>query len=338
MFGMAVLDRALGGTAGTRRRGGNKNLMEVLKMAEVLTATKDMDREEWLEWRRKGIGGSDAAVVLGLSPWRSRLDLWLEKTGQFVEEEDNEAMYWGRVLEDIVAAEFSKRTGLKVRRRNAILQHPEYSFMLANIDRLIVGEKAGLECKTTSAFKADDWEDQIPEYYYCQVQHYMAVTGFNEWWLAVLIGGNRFVFKKVTRDNDFIQELIEEESKFWHLVETETLPELDGSDASSEAVKRMYPEAEDGTEVQLPHEAFELIQQYDQACEEEKAVKERKEAAANQLKQLLGNNERGFIHDRKVIWSNVVSKRFDSKAFQKEQPELYQKYLNESAYRRFQIK
>ena len=308
--------------------------------AQVLVKTLDMEREEWLEHRRQGIGGSDAAAILGLNPWKTAMDVWLEKTGEFAEDEepDNEKMYWGNVLEDVVAREFMARTGLKVRRRNAILKHKDRPFMIANVDRLVIGHKAGLECKTAGQYSAEDWEMGVPEYYQAQVQHYMAVTGYPVWYVAVLIGGQEFRYYKLTRDEQFIHELIQAETEFWKLVETRTPLSLDGSKASTELVKRMYPEAEQGNEIDLPFEAFELIQQYEQACEEEKQIQLKKDEAANKLKNMLGAAEKGTIHGRTVIWQNVTSKRLDSKALQKEHPEIYERFVRESTYRRFSIK
>ena len=306
--------------------------------AVELAKTLDMPRDEWLQKRRQGIGGSDASAILGLNPWKTQMDLWLEKTGEFTEDEENEKMYWGRILEDIVAQEFSIRTGLKVRRKNAILQHKQHPFMLANVDRLVIGQKAGVECKNIGIRSADRWEMGVPEYYQAQVQHYMAVTGYPVWYVAVLIGGQEFRYYKLTRDEQFIHELIQAETEFWKLVETRTPPSLDGSKASTELVKRMYPEAEQGNEIDLPFEAFELIQQYEQACEEEKQIQLKKDEAANKLKNMLGAAEKGTIHGRTVIWQNVTSKRLDSKALQKEHPEIYERFVRESTYRRFSIK
>ncbi len=320
--------------------GKNVNITEVKTMtAQVLVKTLDMERDEWLEHRRQGIGGSDAAAIMGLNPWRTAMDVWLEKTGEFKDEPtDNEKMYWGTALEDVVAREFMARTGLKVRRRNAILQHRKHHFMIANVDRLVIGHKAGLECKTAGQYTSDDWAMGVPDYYIPQVQHYMAVTGYKAWYVAVLIGGQEFRFFKLTRDNHFIKELIEAEYEFWKMVEDKTPPPIDGTRASSELVKRMYPEAEKGKETELPYEAYQLIQQYDQACEDEKRAKLLKDEAANNLKDMLGTAEKGFIYDRQVIWSSVTSKRFDSKALKKDHPDIYEQYLNESSYRRFSIK
>jgi len=307
--------------------------------AQVLVKTLDMARDEWLEHRKQGIGGSDASAILGINPWRTAMDVWLEKTGEFEDEpSDNEKMYWGNILEDVVAREFSNRSGLKVRRRNAILKHKTHHFMIANVDRLVIGQRAGLECKTTGQYSADDWAMGVPEHYQAQVQHYMAVTGYKTWYVAVLIGGQEFKFFKLTRDNQFIKDLIEAEMNFWKKVEDRTPPPIDGTNASSELIKRLYPEAEKDKEVQLPYEAYELIQQYDNACEEEKQIKLLKDEAANRLKDMLGTAEKGFIHDRQVTWNNIVSSRFDSKGFRQDHPELYEKYLNESSYRRFTVK
>jgi len=243
-------------------------------MSTVLT------REQWLEERKKGIGGSDAPVVLGLNPWKSRMDLWLEKTGQYEEQVDNEAMYWGRTLEDVVAREFCQRTGKKVRRRNDILYHPELPFVLASVDRLVVGEKAGLECKTVNAFYQDD--GTCPPMYYAQVQHYMFVTGYPLWYVAVLAGGQRFYIYEVPRSEEYIEQLLTEEAVFWQLVMTGQPPELDGTEASTKVVSRMYPEAA-GEEKELP-EAYELIRQYEEAAEEEKQAKLKKDEAANRIR------------------------------------------------------
>ena len=308
--------------------------------AVELAKTLDMPREEWLVLRRKGIGGSDAAAILGLNPWKTSMDVWLEKTGEFSadDEPDNEKMYWGNMLEDIVAREFMTRTGLKVRRRNAILQHRKHHFMIANVDRLVIGHKAGLECKTAGQYSADDWAMGVPDYYIPQVQHYMAVTGYKAWYVAVLIGGQEFKYYKIARDNYFIRQLIEAETEFWNLVETRIPPPIDGTKASTELVKNLYPEAEKGKEIDLPFEAFELIQQYERACEEEKRIQLIKDEAANKLKEMLGTAEKGAIHGRQVIWQNVVAKRLDTKALQKEYPDIYQRFAQESVYRRFSIK
>lgn len=307
--------------------------------AQVLVSTANIDRQEWLEWRRKGIGGSDVAAIAGLSPWKSPVAVWLEKTGQVESKESGEAAYWGTVLEDVVAREFSIRTGLKIRRRNAILQHPEHSWMLANVDRFIVGSNEGLECKTTSAFNAKEWEgEDIPAQYIIQIQHYMAVTGAKSWWIAVLIGGQKFLYKKVERDDELIEQLIEIERNFWenHVVKN-VPPELDGSLASTELVKRMYPRATLPA-IDLPSQAKDLVADLENVKAELKLLEERKSELENKLKHLLGEHEEGKIGDTVVTWKNVESKRIDTNRLRQEKPEIYEQYLKVSSYRKFDIR
>jgi putative phage-type endonuclease len=212
--------------------------------ASILTLTNELNRGEWLAARKKGIGGSDVAAIAGLNKWKSPVAVYLEKIGQATEEkETSEAAYWGNVHEETVAREFAKRTGYKVRRRNVILQHPVYPWMLANVDRLIVGEKTGLECKTASEYVKSEWEgEEIPTAYLLQCQHYMAVTGYKAWWIAVLIGGNKYVYKKIVRDDEIIQNLIKIEKDFWmNRVKAKVSPMFDGSDASTDLLKALYP-------------------------------------------------------------------------------------------------
>ena len=319
-----------------------KNQMEgrVLE-AMILANTSEMSHEEWLQARRKGIGGSDAAAIAGLNKWKSPVAVYLEKIGQAPEESVNsEAAYWGTMLEDVVAQEFAKRTGLKVRRKNAILQHPEYPFMLANVDRLIVGEKAGLECKTASEYLKEEWkDDEVPAPYLIQCQHYMAVTGFDSWWIAVLIGGNKFIYKKIERDEEIIQYLIQIESDFWnHHVLKKNPPMFDGSNASSELLKTLYPAAKFDEEIELPSDASELITKYEQAKQEEAEAAARRMEAENQLKAMLGDYEKAFAGERIVTWKNVCSSRVDTKLLKSKYPEIYQEVAKESISRRFTIK
>jgi putative phage-type endonuclease len=309
--------------------------------AEVLVSTKDMPRKEWLRARTLGIGGSDVAAIAGLSRWKSRVEVYLEKTGERQpEEQPSEAAYFGTLLEDLVAQEFSRRTGLKVRRRNAILRHPEYPWMIANVDRLIVGEEAGLECKTASEYLRDEWaEDRLPDAYMLQVQHYMAVTGYRKWWIAVLIGGNRFVHKCVERDDTIIDYLIQIESDFWNNHVLKRIPPaFDGSPASTELLSTLYPTSRPGTAIELPPDAEMWLERYEEALADEKEAAERKEEAANQLKALLGENEVGWIGSRKVTWKTVTSQRFDTKAFKEQYPDLYEKFAKPSESRRFTVK
>jgi len=216
-----------------------------------LVETKSLSREDWLSVRKNGIGGSDAAAAVGLSPYMSPLELWLIKTGRDAAlpkpDPDNtaEPVYWGTLLEPIVAASYTKQTGNRVRRVNAVLQHPQIPFMLANIDREVVGNRDVqlLECKTAGEFGARLWRDGVPEYVQLQVQHQLAVTGGEAADVAVLLCGQKLEVHRVMRDDALIARLIELEAAFWRYVGTDTPPPADGSDSADRALRCLYPGA-----------------------------------------------------------------------------------------------
>ncbi|MEX3968769.1 YqaJ viral recombinase family protein [Paraburkholderia sp. EG286B] len=216
-----------------------------------LVETKDLSREDWLEVRKSGIGGSDAAAAVGLSPYMSPLELWLIKTGRDANlprpdpDDTTEPVYWGALLEPIVAASYTKQTSNRVRRVNAVLRHPSIPFMLANIDREVVGnrEVSILECKTAGEFGARLWRDGVPEYVQIQVQHQLAVTGKQAADVAVLMCGQKLDVHRVGRDDALIARLIELEAAFWRYVETDTPPPADGSDSADRALRCLYPGA-----------------------------------------------------------------------------------------------
>ncbi|PEY43167.1 hypothetical protein CN336_15225 [Bacillus cereus] len=309
--------------------------------AKVLVNTLNMDHDQWLQARAQGIGGSDVSAIAGLNKWKSAVQVFLEKT-QAIEKEDiqSEAAYFGNVLEEVVAKEFYKRTDLKVQRRNAILQHPEYPWMLANVDRLIVGERVGLECKTASEYLKKEWEDEeVPAAYLLQCQHYMAVTGYEAWWIAVLIGGNKFVHKKIERDEELIQYLIDIENDFWlNNVEKNEPPMFDGSDASTELLKHLYPESIADSFVSLGKQEELLIEARDQVDREIKVLQEQKVEYENKIKAKLGTNEVGGTENYKIYWKSYTTKRFDSKRFKAEHPDLFEQYVKESKSRKFTVK
>lgn len=310
-------------------------------MPNVLASTENMPYEDWLEWRKKGIGGSDASVVCGISRYKSPVELWLDKTGQLPYQEAGEAAYWGTQLEALVRAEFTKRTGIEVEHKGVLLQSEEYPFMLANLDGTCEHPDYGtciFEAKTASAYKAGEWDDAIPDEYQLQIQHYMAVTGYKAAYIAVLIGGNTFRWKLVERDEELISMLIELEADFWHHVEDGTPPAMDGSNASAKFLSERFPDSVPKSQIALPDTATDLIQQYDTACEQLEVITEQKQEAENKLKELLGENEVGTAGDRIIVWKSVSQERLDSKTLKAEHPALYQKYANKTSYRRFTIK
>ncbi|MGG3890076.1 YqaJ viral recombinase family protein [Metabacillus fastidiosus] len=311
--------------------------------AAVLTSTVDMDRDQWLEARKKGIGGSDASIILGLNKWKTPFELWLEKTGQVITEEiQSDAAYFGSQLEDLVAKEFEKRSGKKVRRRNAILQHPEHDFIIANVDRIVVGEKAVLECKTTSAYNAKEWEsEEIPESYIIQVQHYLGVLGpeYKKGYFAVLIGGNKFVWKEIDRDEELINLIFEREVEFWnHYVLGNVAPVLDGSSAAEQYLKQKYEKAEKGKSVDLTSEYKEKIDQYLSLKDSIKALDEQVKEIENQIKNEMKDAELAFVKNFQTEWKPITSNRIDSKKLKEQFPNIYEQVVKQTSYRRFGIK
>ena len=309
--------------------------------AKILVSTEDMPYADWLEYRKQGIGGSDASVVCGINRYKSPVELWMEKTDQMPSQEAGEAAYWGTQLEPFVRAEFTKRTGIEVIHTMQLLQSEEHPFMLANLDGICDVPDVGkciFEAKTASAYKASEWEDTIPDEYMLQVQHYMAVTGYAGTYIAVLIGGNTFKWKFVERDEELISMLIELESAFWNHVQDSTPPPLDGSDASAKFLSERFPSSTPKSHITLPDTAADLLAQYDEACEQLEIVTERKQKAENLLKEMMGENEVGTTGDRIVTWKSVSQERLDSKTLKAEHPALYKKYANKSSYRRFTIK
>lgn len=312
-------------------------------MVQILANTADMTREEWLQTRTKGLGGSDASIVLGLNRWKTPFELWLEKTGQVIpESSQSEAAYWGTVMEDIVAKEFEIRTGKKVRRRNATFQHPEYPFLIANVDRLVVGEKAILECKTTSAYNAEEWQgDDVPAPYLVQVQHYLGVLGpeYEKAYIAVLIGGQKFVWKEIERDDELIDMIFQAERHFWHEhVEKNVPPALDGSSAAEQFLKERYAEVNPGKTVDLKREYQDKIEELISLKETINQLRERQKAIENELKNELKDAEYGFVGNFQLSWKPVVQNRIDSKKLKEKFPNIYEQVIKETSYRKFGIK
>ncbi|MEG0431024.1 MAG: YqaJ viral recombinase family protein [Anaerovoracaceae bacterium] len=299
-----------------------------MQQAKIFAETTNMTEEEWLESRKKGIGGSDAGTICGLNKYKSPVELWLEKRSEIESEKAGESAYWGHMLEPVVAAEFSRQTGLEVAEHPYILQHPEYPFMLANVDRIIVGENKLLECKTASVYLKSKWEgDNIPDSYYCQGQHYCAVTGAEGVYFAVLIGGQSFHHKYMPRDEEFIARLIEIETRFWDMVESGERPEIDGCKTSTDILKKLFPVSE-AEEIPLPVSAIELIKQFNEARDEIDIASFKKQTAENALKDLLGKAEKGTIDHYTVSWKSSAPRRtVDAKRLEKEKPDIYASYI-----------
>lgn len=299
-----------------------------------------MNKLEWLKERQCGIGGSDVGAILGVNKYKTPFEVYLEKTEPITEVgEQSESAYWGDKFEEVVAKEFEKRTGKKVRRDRKHYKHKDYHFMVANIDRRVVGENAILECKTANQFLANDWEgEEIPASYLLQVQHYLFVTGAEFGYIAVLIGGQRFIWKEVKRNEELIEMIIEAEKDFWKMVEDKTPPALDGSSAAEKYLKEKYKQAESENSIELGFEYKDKIKAYLEKKELLKAFETEVKELENQIKFEIGNAEYAYAPGYSLSWKNVSSTKVDSKKLKSEFPEIYEKVIKESKSRRFSIK
>lgn len=302
-----------------------------------LISTLNMKKEEWLRYRKKGIGGSDAGAVCGLNPYRSAIEVYFDKTTDEVEEIDNEAMRQGREFEDYVARRFMEATGKKVRRANAMFYDEQYPFMLADVDRMVVGENAGLECKTASPFMADKWKgEEIPLSYQIQCYHYMSVCNADAWYIAVLIYGKEFKFYKLERDEQVIQDLIRIEKDFWeNYIQKGQLPDPDGSKTADSILAEYYKESKRET---IRLSGFdERLMRRQELVEVMGRMEKEKNQIEQELKQYLGNAEVAENDKFRVSWKAVSSNRIDTGRLKEEEPEIYRKYLKATQSRRFTV-
>lgn len=315
-----------------------------------LVSTKRMAREEWLKVRQQGIGASEAATAIGINPYQSPLELWMIKTGRqphlnvTKEEEDSSPLYWGNKLEALVAEHYSRKTGNKVRRVNAVLQHPDpdKSWMLANLDYAVTGnpDVQILECKTAGEYGARLWKDGVPDYYQCQVQHQLAITGKQAADVAVLICGNEFRVYRVQRDDELIAALIEKEREFWCYVETDTPPPIDGSPSSEDALRRLFTQDRGKVldwrqDTDRNHAFLQLIdvrQQQEQLHQQEELIKQR-------FMVDMGDASRAELAQGAINWRlSKESLSLDTKQLTKDHPHLIARYqVKRPGSRRFTV-
>ncbi len=308
-------------------------------MCKIIADTKKITHEEWLELRKQGIGGSDAGAVCGLDPYSSPMKVFRDKTGGTTVEAGSEAVRQGHDLEGYVAGRFMEATGKKVRRSNFMYCHEGYPFMIADVDRLVAGEDAGLECKTANAYNADKWKDgKIPLHYVVQCYHYMAVTGKKAWYIAALILGMDFVYYRLEWDDVLISQLVETEKNFWlHYVEAGRMPGPDGSACCNEVLQQYYHTAKKGSAMEL-HGLEEKLTRREEILAQIEGLKREQGKIEQEVKMQMKEHETAVSGKYRISWGNVDTARFDTKKFKEDEPELYQRYAKVSSSRRFQIR
>lgn len=302
-------------------------------MAKKIANTKKMPRDEWLALRRHSIGGSDAGAIMGMNQWASPITVYLDKTGMSKDKETSEAMRLGTDLESYVAERFCEMTGKAVRRDNFMYAHDDYEFITANVDREVVGENAGLECKTMGSFGTYDFEaGEVPGHYFVQCQHYMAVKGYEKMYLAVLVFQKGVYVLDVDRNDDFIKEMIDTECSFWHnCVEARVMPAPDGSDATDEALKELWPESNDSEIVDPKFDR--LIREYRELGDAIKRLKEQQAEIKEKIVIRLEDAEKGTGTDFYCTYKSSTRESIDGKKLKADLPEIYNKYKKVSTSR-----
>ena len=285
-------------------------------------STKGMSREDWLAQRRKTIGGSDAAAIVGLSRYSTPYTIFMDKTGRLPDKPDTEAMRLGRDLEDYVAKRWQEATGKKVRRLQAMLYNPMYPFAHADVDRMVIGEDAGLECKTTSTLDVKQFNGvEFPEKYYAQCVHYLAVTGVKRWYLAVLVFGRGFFEFTLERDQLEIDALMTAEAEFWtENVAKDNPPPPDGSQATTDALQVIYAESQDEERDLFGRET--MLDEYMQLKRQKRAIEDRMGEIENSLKEDLQEAERGRCGSYTISWKSQQRSTFQPKAFAQAYPNI----------------
>jgi len=286
-----------------------------------------MSDEEWRARRLGCIGGSEIGAILGFNQYKTALQVYKEKRGlsHLADISDKDAVYWGTVLEPVVANEFARRTGKKVAVLSKILFHPEHPYMTANIDRDICGEDAGLECKTCSAYGKDEWEgEEIPASYILQCQWYMMVSGASLWYIACLIGGQSFKWKPLKRDDELIEIMENAAVDFWENHVLPGIPPL----ASAGDIKEFDVKVPDT--IRLPDTANNLLIDLMAAKESYSTAEKKKKDLEAKVKQLLDGHSKGVTGMFRVSWTQSEYLRFDETAFKAANPALaggYQKVV-----------
>jgi len=300
------------------------------------------EREQWLRERKTYIGGSDIGCILGLSKYKTALDVYLDKIGDTIEESTSEAAHWGNMLEDVVAKEYASRTGLEVTESEGLIRHKKHPFIAANIDRWVDGKKHVLECKTANFMKGKEWgeqvTDQIPELYLCQVAYYAAICDVEKVDIAVLIGGQEFRMYSYKRNKEFEDKLIRVAVNFWN----NYVVKMIAPNASNLGdVGTLYPKS-NGLEIEANSDVAIKIESLKDLMGQSKHLGKEMESLQCEIKKFMQDNE--VLIDQggqvKATWRNGSPRsRLDSKKLASEHKAIYQQYLTEGkAARTFLIK
>lgn len=289
---------------------------------------------EWREARVNGVGGSDAGAIMGLSPWKSPLEVWLEKTGrdEAPDLSDKEWVEWGNRLEPLVAEKFADmHPELKVLRKNCTMVSKARPWAFANIDREVRGPdgRGLLEIKTAGLRSEKDWVFGPPDHYLCQIQHYLSVTGWGFAWCAVLIGGQEYREYFIPRDEADIEAIDRAVDSFWNdFVVPGVIPKMTGRGSEGDALAGMYRD-HSGEYVPVMDADLPILGERVSIGMEIKALEERRKLIDNELKALIGDSKGIQSESVRCTWVRSKQKRFDRKAFDEAHPGMRDAYMTE---------
>jgi len=299
-----------------------------------------MTHKNWLQERKTGIGGSDAAAVLGLSDYKTPVDVWLDKTGRTGETPDNDYLWFGRTVEPVIAKRFENESGLKVRNDNKLYRHPNYDFILANLDRSIVkpnkrNTPGVLEIKTTNRFYEQQWETDVPMSWYLQLQHYMMIRDWS-WGFIAWLSDRQYRHKEFKADPELHQKMVESYRVFWGYVESNEPPPVTCSDDTL----KLYLEHTEGKIIEAPESALSSAKKLAELKNAKKEVDDRIKEEEGLIKMLMGDAEAivDSSGDTVATWKSYVVNRIDTKALKINEPSVADKYMIQSKQRRFNLK
>ena len=287
--------------------------------------------DEWLDLRKKGVGGSDVAAIAGISKYKGAYALWMEKTGQMEAEDisDKPSVHWGNVLEEVVGEEYKKNHPDRVVRRvNAVCRSIERPWAQASLDYEVKDPGRGwgvLEIKTAGFRVADDWAEGVPLYYQTQVQHYLSVTGRKFADVAVLIGGSDYREYRIERDEEDIASIDRLVDEFWNVnVKGMVAPPISGLSSDSKAVLELNKDPNDGFTYRP--DLKNLVEERESIKKAVDGLEERRKQVENTLKAEIGDAKGIETDEKRVTWLRSESSRLDTKALKEMNPEIYENF------------